>query len=420
MEGYSPAVMRKAVRQSSKSSSFKEASDDLLELAELEISATHLQRLSKRIGGEWIEDRDAEIEQYRQGKLERAVEHVPGAAAVVMLDGGRLQTRAEDSGRGVHGESWRESKVAICETQATKACGTDPQPEPPEKFLDPEEASRLATEIKRRSAPSPSRADPPDAKIDGKSDGKSDAKSDAKSQTKKKRRRKKRRNRTRVRTVIATMGNSETFGGQVAAEVHRRGLDLKKRKACVCDGQAYNWSIYEMHLLPLGFIAILDFVHLLAYLHGAAHAWRGSSAAGWNTYEQWLRWAWSGKVGKLICSLRSALAEAQAQGSTASAASTAASLEEALTYVTNNRERMDYPEYRRLGLPISSAPVESTIKQINRRVKGSEKFWLQGGAEAMLQLRAAQLSQDDRWEKKWLRPRKHRRASSPGRLGQAA
>ncbi|MCQ8780013.1 hypothetical protein NQU49_25780, partial [Escherichia coli] len=91
-----------AVRQSSKSSSFKEASDDLLELAELEISATHLQRLSKRIGGEWIEDRDAEIEQYRQGKLERAVEHVPGAAAVVMLDGGRLQTRAEDSGRGVH------------------------------------------------------------------------------------------------------------------------------------------------------------------------------------------------------------------------------------------------------------------------------------------------------------------------------
>jgi len=47
--------------------------------------------------------------------------------------------------------------------------------------------------------------------------------------------------------------------------------------------------------------------------------------------------------------------------------------------VTNNRQRMDYPEYRRLGLPISSAPVESTIKQMNRRVKGSEKFWLEGG-----------------------------------------
>jgi len=64
--------------------------------------------------------------------------------------------------------------------------------------------------------------------------------------------------------------------------------------------------------------------------------------------------------------------------------------------VSNNEKRMNYPHYRRLGLPISSAAVESTIKQVNRRVKGSEKFWASGGAEAMLQLRAAYLSEDDR------------------------
>jgi hypothetical protein len=64
-------------------------------------------------------------------------------------------------------------------------------------------------------------------------------------------------------------------------------------------------------------------------------------------------------------------------------------LAEAVTYVENNRERMKYPEYRRQGLPISSAPVESAIKQLNRRVKGSEKFWLKAGAEAVLQVRAA-------------------------------
>jgi hypothetical protein len=71
-----------------------------------------------------------------------------------------------------------------------------------------------------------------------------------------------------------------------------------------------------------------------------------------------------------------------------------------------------------LGLPISSAPVESTIKQINRRVKGSEKFWLTDGAEALLQLRAAQLSDDDRWRTNWSRRRPHRAASSH-RLAQA-
>jgi hypothetical protein len=53
------------------------------------------------------------------------------------------------------------------------------------------------------------------------------------------------------------------------------------------------------------------------------------------------------------------------------------------------RDKMDYPRYRRLGLPSSSGPVESTSKQRNRRVKGSEKCWLEAGGEALLQVRAA-------------------------------
>lgn len=39
--------------------------------------------------------------------------------------------------------------------------------------------------------------------------------------------------------------------------------------------------------------------------------------------------------------------------------------------------------------------IESTIKQINRRVKGSEKFWSSGGSEALLQLAADHLSETD-------------------------
>lgn len=294
--------------------------------------------------------------------------------------------------------------------------GEDPQPEPPAKFLEPTQAARLAGEIKRRHTASSSRTE--DGQADNQTDKKSGGTKKRRQRTSRKRRRRK-TNRTRVRTVVATMANSETFGWQVAAEVHRRGLDRVKRKACVCDGQAYNWSVYEMHLLPLGFIAILDFVHLLAYLYDAAQAWRGSDAASaWTTYEQWLRWAWSGKVDSVLSGLRTAIADVKAKSSRS--ADRQQTLTEALTYITNNRERMDYPEYRRLGLPISSAPVESTIKQVNRRVKGTEKFWLEGGAEAILQLRAAQLSQDARWSTAWSRPRKHRRAAGSGRLGQAA
>ena len=59
---------------------------------------------------------------------------------------------------------------------------------------------------------------------------------------------------------------------------------------------------------------------------------------------------------------------------------------------------MDYPRYRQLGLPVSSSLVESLIKQINHRVKGTEQFWNHGGLEAVLQVRAAYLSQDGRAE----------------------
>jgi hypothetical protein len=378
---------------------------------EVEIGATHLQRLSERIGKEWVEVREEEIEKFRQAKLERAYQEAPRGAAAVMLDGGRLQTRAEEGGRGVKDAHWRESKVACCLTLGTKAQDTDPQPEPPSKFLEPTQAARLASEVKRRSRPATERSGEDRQKTKA-SKGKKKRKKAAK------RRGPRNRHRTQVRTVVATMENSEAFGWQVAAEVHRRGLDRAKRKGCVCDGQAYNWSIYEMHLLPLGFIAILDFLHLLAYLYDAAHAFRGADLAqGWKTYEQWLRWAWSGKTSLLLSGLRAASAELAKKGSTAAARKQ--TVDETLTYVTNNRERMNYPEYRRLGLPISSAPVESTIKQINRRLKGTEKFWLQGGAEAMLQLRAAQLSQDDRWTRNWSRRRRHRRAAGSGRLAQA-
>lgn len=72
-----------------------------------------------------------------------------------------------------------------------------------------------------------------------------------------------------------------------------------------------------------------------------------------------------------------------------------------MAYVEKNKDKMDYPRYRREGLPISTAPVESLIKQVNMRVKGTEKFWTKEGLEAVLQVRAAHLSEDGRAEGHW-------------------
>jgi hypothetical protein len=388
--------LEKGVRQASKAASFKEASEDLQVLAEVRISPTHLQRLSERVGKEWAQERDREVEAFRDQRLACAYHAAPPAAAV-MLDGGRLQTRGAESGRGVHDAKWRETKTACCLSLASKEQAADPQPEPPRKFLEPARVAQLAADVKRRSRPALGRTAAP-------------------VQSRRLNKRRRRVSAKRVRTVVASMADSETFGWQMAAEVKRRGLDRARRKACVCDGQQYNWTLFEMHLLPSGFIGILDFVHLLAYLHDAAHAWKKERSSGWKQHVQWLRWAWSGQVKLLLASLRRAASELGEPPSDASDNDPRQIVKDALGYVENNRLRMDYPRYRRLGLPTSSAPVESTIKQINRRVKGSEKFWLQGGAEAILQLRAAYLSEDDRASAYWSRPRPYARAAGTGRL----
>ncbi len=62
----------------------------------------------------------------------------------------------------------------------------------------------------------------------------------------------------------------------------------------------------------------------------------------------------------------------------------------------NNRDRMDYPRYRREGLPTTSSLVESLVGEFNARGKGKQKHWTRThGAESILQLRAAFLSEDD-------------------------
>src|SRR5262249_61088083 len=117
---------------------------------------------------------------------------------------------------------------------------------------------------------------------------------------------------------------------------HRRGLDRARRKAWLGDGSKAIWALFEFHLLAMGFIGILDFVHLLVHLYAAAAAAAGKdSAAAWALYTQWLCWAWSGRVVLLLGGLRAVcrrLGEAPADASDEDPRRVAA---ETLGYVEN-------------------------------------------------------------------------------------
>jgi hypothetical protein len=197
----------------------------------------------------------------------------------------------------------------------------------------------------------------------------------------------------------------------IAAEARRRQFHKAPQRAFLGDGQPSNWTIHEFHFFD--WTPILDFVHLLTYLFSAARAARKGPRA-WTLYVRLITAAWGGKAHDVLSLLTR---EAQHLGDPppdASADDPRLILQDTLRYVRNNLARMDYPQSRARGLPVTTCFIESLVKRFNRRVKASDKFWVQPSLEAVLQVRAACLSEDQRWEKFWLtRSRRLAAASRP-------
>ena len=144
----------------------------------------------------------------------------------------------------------------------------------------------------------------------------------------------------------------------------------------------------------------------MQYLYSAAQAWESDDAQCWSRYLELTEAVWQGRVNDVVQQLRAELASRGVlPEEKLPDDSPHQPLVDAARYWHNNHARMDYPRYRRAGLPITSSPMESLLKQINLRVKGTEMFGNEpAGAEAILQLRSASLSEDGRLDE-YLRAR---------------
>jgi hypothetical protein len=203
------------------------------------------------------------------------------------------------------------------------------------------------------------------------------------------------------RTCVASLAKSRDFGKMVAAAAYARGFMAAKERAFLGDGLKYNWQIQQSWLPD--FTPILDFIHPLSYLYAAAGVLSAAAGQRWSRYGRWMRACWQGGVLDVLAELRQEQAEllqrlGQPQGKLG-ASDPREVLRRTVNYLSNNVSRMDYPTYRRRGLPVTSAAVESLIKEFNYRVKGTERFWNRPkGGEAILQVRAAVLSEDGHLE----------------------
>jgi hypothetical protein len=363
-------VLEQIVTAGGSVKSYDSAATLLKSLAEVEISVRHVGQLTQRIGHELAATEDARIEAYRQRPLPRVATRpgTPIDLASVACDGGRMQTRRAGGGCGVHDAHWRETKNAGFFRMKTRSHAVDPHPQLPRCFTSRQHLSGLLSGLSATADESPA-AIPADATTEDDW-----------------------RPVSLFRTCLAALEESEAFGWRMAAEADARGFFAAERRAFLGDGQAYNWTIQQTRFPT--FEPILDFIHPLEYLYQAATGVQRDPEQSWPTFQRWTELVWQGEVAQVIDQLSTQLTQLAPDDERAREALTSA-----VTYLEHNRTRMDYPRYRREGLPVTSSLIESQIKEMNYRVKGSEKFWnddRQG--EAILFVRAALLGDDNRLE----------------------
>jgi len=373
-EKYSPGVRAQVALAAVETHSFERAAVVLEKLAGMTISGRHVGRLAGQTGGQLAEEQRVRAEAHQQGELPVEVRNPP-QLAVVEFDGGRIRTRAEDQGPGTHDPAWRESKNALFLRMNSEVHDEDPCPDLPDFLQQRTRMRRLVQEMSGAATDEdePQEIAPPEPTGAHYTPP-----------------------RRLMRTCLSSLDDSGTFGTLMAAEAHRKGFYQAQRRAFVGDGMKCNWTIWQKHFAE--FTPIVDFIHVLSYLYRAAVAIGDGEEFGWGLYLEWAAACWQGRVQDVLAELQQWLAEQPAAEELAED-DPRHIVGRAITYLTNNCGRMDYPRYRRDGLPLTSALMESCIKEINHRVKGSEKFWNDpSGARAILSLKAASLSEDSRLE----------------------
>jgi hypothetical protein len=201
----------------------------------------------------------------------------------------------------------------------------------------------------------------------------------------------------------ATQERVEQFREVVRLESLKRGAQTARVLVFLGDGAAWVWKTAAEHFPQA--IQILDWYHAVEHLWAVGRARFGNNEkALWGWLEQQTTRLWEGHFDALLQALRQVTQEL---GPPDPALSEKARETDArwiaqrnVGYFEDNRQRMNYPEYRARGLPIGSGVVESSCKHVVAdRMKRTGMRWDEDGAESLLALRCLDLN--GRWDSLW-------------------
>ena len=178
------------------------------------------------------------------------------------------------------------------------------------------------------------------------------------------------------------------FARRAGREARRRRFYEARRRVVLGDGAEWIWNL-AAEQFP-GAIEIVDLYHAKQHLCDVAKAIYG---AGTDLAAQWAKDRRDeldqGRLDALLAALRDH-------------SQTTDEARNCIGYLTRNRHRMRYPQFRTMGLCVSSGVVEAGCKHtIGARLKRAGMHWSVAGANAIIALRCCKLS--GRFESFWER-----------------
>ena len=375
--------MEKVVWAGTHHASFGAAAESLAVLAEQSLSAKQVRRITTYIGADRVAERREQVAEFTSKTLMERTAAKPGIeppeVGVLMLDNGTHQRR-DHFGAPDKKTHWKQETGGLALSMTSEVHERDPCPDFPNWLFASDVVTEIASLAHRRETP------------ENIGDSTSEDESPLAPQGQ--------AGFEWTPEIVSREIIASTEGTEVARHLEwiawEHGITSAPRQAFVADGASSIWAIHKKYFSQM--TAIVDLMHALSYAYRAAAVLDEEGL-----YRRWATAIWQGRVREVLEELKTHQERLGLPPQDASADDPRQRIGRAITYYTNHQSRMNYPDYRRLGLPITSSLMESAIKQLSQRVKGTEKFWNQPAAEAILQLRADSLSDSQPLREFWIR-----------------